>query len=164
MDTKPHNNSQKLSVEQLNAIDLLVLGKTDRETSIAVGVTRETVTRWRNENPYFAAELNRQRKEIWQSSHDRLRGLVHDSVDELQRAIKEGDTKAAIEVLKAVGIYGNVSIPSEPDNPELVVWAWANKWAEEELKKKDSGEIPLLCEYDKIELASKRMKELKKSL
>ena len=65
--TKSNNSSHedhgdKLSVEQLNAIDILVLGKTDQETATTVGVARETVNRWRNENPYFAAELNKQRK------------------------------------------------------------------------------------------------------
>ena len=30
-----------------------------------MGVVRETVTRWRNDNLYFAAELNKQRKLIW---------------------------------------------------------------------------------------------------
>ena len=68
--TEPHStahesHNNKLSVEQLNAIDVLVQGKTDQETAQAVGVTRETVNRWRNDNPHFAAELNKQRKLIW---------------------------------------------------------------------------------------------------
>ena len=68
--TESNNSSQKppgsnLSVEQLNAIDILVQGKTDQETAQSVGVVRETVTRWRNDNLYFAAELNKQRKLIW---------------------------------------------------------------------------------------------------
>ena len=35
--------SPKLSVEQLNAIDVLVQGRTDQETAETVGVARETV-------------------------------------------------------------------------------------------------------------------------
>ncbi len=35
----------KLTPEQLNAIDLLILGKTDREVSELCGVARETVTK-----------------------------------------------------------------------------------------------------------------------
>ena len=57
----------RLSVEQLNAIDVLVQGRTDQETAETVGVARETVTRWRNDNPHFAAQLNRQRRFIWDS-------------------------------------------------------------------------------------------------
>ena len=68
--------SPKLSVEQLNAIDILVQGRTDQETAETIGVARETVTRWRNDNPHFAAQLNRQRRLIWGNSHDRLRALA----------------------------------------------------------------------------------------
>ena len=32
-----------------------------------MGFARETVTRWRNDNPHFAAQLNRQRRFIWDS-------------------------------------------------------------------------------------------------
>jgi transposase len=42
-----------LTPEQLNAIDLLILGKTDREVSEIVGVRRETVTKW-HKNPFSA--------------------------------------------------------------------------------------------------------------
>lgn len=40
------SDAPKLTPEQLNAIDLLILGKTDKEVSEAIGVRRETVTRW----------------------------------------------------------------------------------------------------------------------
>ena len=48
--TKSNESSQisagsHLSVEQLNAIDVLVQGRTDQETAEVVGVAGETVTR-----------------------------------------------------------------------------------------------------------------------
>ena len=64
------------TVEQLNAIDHLVHGATDQETAEAVGVHRVTVTRWRNYDVVFQAELNRRRREVWQVSTDRLRALL----------------------------------------------------------------------------------------
>ena len=87
--TKSNESSQmsegsRLSVEQLNAIDVLVQGRTDQETAETVGVARETVTRWRNDNPHFTAELNRQRRLIWGDSHDRLRALAGKAVDTLE--------------------------------------------------------------------------------
>ncbi len=45
----------RLTPEQLNAIDLLILGKTDREVSEIVGVRRETITKW-HKNPFFTAD------------------------------------------------------------------------------------------------------------
>ena len=103
--TKSNESSQgtsgpRLSMEQLNAIDILVQGRTDQETAETVGVARETVTRWRNDNPHFTAELNRQRRLIWGDSHDRLRALASKAVDTLETSLDEGDSRVALEVIQ----------------------------------------------------------------
>ena len=67
---------RQLSIEQENAIDLLLQGKSDREVAEAVGVSRQTVTEWRNGNALFAAELNRRRREVWGGQTERLRQLI----------------------------------------------------------------------------------------
>jgi DNA-binding NarL/FixJ family response regulator len=54
------SDAPKLTPEQLNAVDLLILGKTDKEVSETIGVRRETVTRW-HKNAFFIAELNARR-------------------------------------------------------------------------------------------------------
>ena len=58
--TKPHKTSQHatLSIEQHNAIDLLILGHTDHAVAEQIGVARETICRWRNENPYWGSQSN----------------------------------------------------------------------------------------------------------
>ncbi len=134
----------KLSVEQLNAIDILVHGKTDQETAQVVGVARETVTRWRNDNPHFAAELNRQRRVVWGASHDKLRALVGKAVTTLEVALDAQDSKVAIEVLKAVGIYGQMDPPSGPEDAELVLWHWARELADVAIRKKAPSGNPTL--------------------
>lgn len=53
------DKSRQLSVQQLNAVELLILGKSDREVAEQVGVTRQTVSGWRLHDPFFQAELNR---------------------------------------------------------------------------------------------------------
>jgi hypothetical protein len=130
-------------MEQQNAIDLLVQGKADHEVAAAVGVARETVTRWRGENPYFVAELNRLRKALWGSAHERLRGLVHTAVDILEKALTDGDLKAAVELLKAVRLYGAVPAPSGLDDPELVLWQEAQAWALAEVQRQGPAVDPL---------------------
>lgn len=95
---------ETISIEQLNAIDLLVMGKTDREVAEAVGVSRQTVTSWRLYNPHFQAELNRRRKEIWGAAVDRFRSLLLKSLDTVERALDEGDAKTAVELLKMAGM------------------------------------------------------------
>ena len=148
--TKPNKSSQgpggsALSVEQLNAIDVLVQGRTYQETAETVGVARETVTRWRNDNPHFTAELNRQRRLIWSDSHDRLRALASKAVDTLETSLDEGDSRVAVEVLKAIGLYGQVQSPSGPEDAELVLWEEARKWAEIEFKKQRPSIDPLMA-------------------
>jgi hypothetical protein len=64
-----------LSVTQLTAIDALITGKTDAEAAEAAGVTRPTVTDWRNHHPVFMATLNERRSAPWSEAHDRLRAM-----------------------------------------------------------------------------------------
>ena len=155
----------RLSVEQLNAIDILVQGRTDQETAEVVGVARETVTRWRNDNPHFTAELNRQRRLIWGDSHDRLRALASKAVDTLETSLDEGDSRVAVEVLKAIGLYGQVRPPSGPEDAELVLWEEAREWAEMEFKKQRPSIDPLMAytlgEIEIPALALERMEELR---
>ena len=116
-----------LTPEQLNAIDLLILGKTDREVSELVGVARETVTKW-HKNPFFIAELNVKREELWADAKLRLRTLAHEAVNVLTNGLHSSDEKiaitAAVHILKTVGLYdgewkGSVRTPK---TPEEVVW------------------------------------------
>ena len=170
--TKSNKSSQEsqginLFVEQLNAIDILVNGKTDQETALAVGVVRETVTRWRNDNPHFAAQLNKQRKLIWGTNQDRLRSLTTKAVDTIETALDAGDSKAAVEVLKAVGLYGQVKPPSGPVDAELVLWEKAKEWALAEFNKKGPSLDPLLDilvhDTEVVRLTRQRMEELTKA-
>ena len=76
--TKPHKMSQYplLSIEQHNAIDLLILGDTDHAVAEQIGVARETICRWRNENPTSWPNSTDGAKDVWQTAQERLRGLV----------------------------------------------------------------------------------------
>ena len=60
-------------------------------------------------NDSNASQLNRQRRLIWGCSHDRLRALASRAVDTLDAALQNGDARAAVEMLKAVGLYGRFS-------------------------------------------------------
>lgn len=55
--TKP-DKTRQLSQEQMNAIEHLLQGRSDRAAAEAVGVSRQTVWEWRNRDPLFIAELN----------------------------------------------------------------------------------------------------------
>ena len=120
----------KQTPEQLNAIDLLILGKTDKDVSETIGVRRETVTRW-HKNAFFIAELNARREELWVESKLRLKAVVHEAVDVLTNGLHSSDEKiaitSAVHILKTVGIYGELNQGFGPDTPERAVWDQATK-------------------------------------
>jgi hypothetical protein len=111
-----------LSIEMENAIDCLILGKSDRETAEVVGVNRMTIWAWRHEHPVFMATLERRRAEVWRQPQERLRSLLSKAVENLAVAVEEGDLKASIEVLKAVGMYGDGMMNAiHEQNPEVII-------------------------------------------
>jgi hypothetical protein len=123
--TNGYKRRHGLSVEQENAIDLLVQGKVDREVADAVVVHRVTVTRWRNHDPFFQAELNRRRQELWSAAAERLRGLLLPALDAIEEvfAAASGATRwrMALDLLKLAGLDAARSLhlanvgPTEPE-------------------------------------------------
>src|SRR5215813_13837224 len=94
-----------LNVEQLNAIDLLVMGKTDQEVAEQIGKTRQTVCNWRLYHPVFQAELNRRRAAIWGAAADRLRGLLPKALDVITQELDgEQRLKVALALVKLVSV------------------------------------------------------------
>ena len=124
--TKPDKTRHSLSTEQLNAIDLLVTGKRDREVAEAIGVSRQTVCGWRQRNAHFQAELNRRRNEIWGASVDQLRSLLPQAVAVVARALESGEKElvAALKVLEMAGFTARTrdlsSIGVGSEDPEEI--------------------------------------------
>ncbi len=125
---KVDRTRQELSVEQQNAIDLLVMGKTDKETAESCGVSRQTVNDWRNNSPLFLAELNRRRAALWETDIDTLRSLVRDAIGVLADDLRGEDLKArraaAVHLLRAVGIYGASMEPKGETSANRIERDW----------------------------------------
>ncbi|MDN5363594.1 MAG: hypothetical protein PWQ91_655, partial [Eubacteriales bacterium] len=102
-------------------------------------VHRCTVTSWRLYNPYFQAELNRKRKEVWGAAVDRFRSLLMKALDTVEKALDEGDAKTAIELLRMAGLdmtrdggtLGTYLVGE--DDPEKIVEQLAEAKRREEL-------------------------------
>ena len=122
------NKTQQLSIEQENAIDLLIQGKSEKEVAEAVNVNRETLNQWRNHDAVFVAALNARRQEIWGSQSERLRALVKKAVDVLEGDLDSDERKlrqsAAIHLLKAVKVYGTPLYPHGLTDPEEIESEW----------------------------------------
>jgi Homeodomain-like domain len=114
--TNPDTSRPELTPQQAAAVDLLAVGRTITEVAEAVGVTRQTVSGWLNQDPVFEAAVNRRRQELWENVSDRLRALLPNALDVLKQALENGSVKAAVEVLKAAGLHG-LQRPSGPVDP-----------------------------------------------
>jgi hypothetical protein len=68
------------------------------------------------------AELERRRAEVWRQPQERLRSLLSKAVENLGQAVESGDLKVSIELLKAVGMYGDGTMNAigEQDPEKLI--------------------------------------------
>lgn len=90
MTTKSESIRRRgLSITQLNAIDLLVLGFTDGKVATMVGVCRSTVNEWKNHHELFKKELAERREDTWCSPRMKLKEMVASQI-----MLNEGDAQA----------------------------------------------------------------------
>ena len=112
-------NITKLKVKWPKAIELILQGKKDSEVAAALGITRETVNRWKNQDDDFIVALNVTRLKIWEKFYDRLRSLVTPAIDVLEKDIQEScSVRTSLEILKIVGLYGTIPHPDGPYTQE----------------------------------------------
>jgi tRNA A37 N6-isopentenylltransferase MiaA len=104
-----------LSIEQENAIDLLLSGKSDREVATLVGVHRMTVQKWRTQHPLFMATLAREREQLFSGANDRLRSMLGQALENIEGAIAAGEVRWSFELVKAVGLHGFLPPTGEMD-------------------------------------------------
>jgi hypothetical protein len=109
-----------LSVEQENAIDLLLTGKPDREVAEQTGVTRWTVQGWRTSHPLFMATLAQRRETLFSGAVDRMRSLLSKALDNITGAIESGDVSASFALVKATGLHGFCPPTGEMDVQKIV--------------------------------------------
>jgi len=167
--TKPHKTShpsayKPLTIEQQNAIEGLILGQSDRDVAAAVGVSRETVWHWRHEHPVFMATLERRRAEVWRVPQEQLRSLLGKAVANVAAAIEGGDLKASIEVLKAVGMYGNATMNAIHEQDPALLIAQA---AEQRVRREGISEDPthdMLLNMTKNPAYQRRLAEVTEEL
>jgi len=74
---------------------------------------------WLHHSPGFQAALNSRRQALWQSSTERLWGLLPKALEVSERELDgEAPLPAAVHGLRAVGLYGTVPAPQGPTEGE----------------------------------------------
>ena len=101
--------SEKLNKKQLDVMELLLIGESQRVAAERIGVAEETVSRWCNHNDAFEAELQRRRQDTWDASRDRLLSLSVKALDVLEEIVTapEGENaalRASLAIVKALGM------------------------------------------------------------
>lgn len=87
-----------LSAQQAQALEMLMAGQTVTETAAALGIARETVSRWRSKDPTFKAAYNDALKSSWEASRTRL---LEARVKAVNRLIELIDSENEAMALKA---------------------------------------------------------------
>ena len=163
------DKTRQLSIEQANALEHLLQGQSDRAVAEAVGAARQTIWEWRNHDPLFIAELNRQRSEMWGEARERLKSLANRALDVVELHLDSDDPKAALGaakyILQGTRLLGETDLPrSGPTTPEDVILEKLRSEARMELyaegKGRDPFKIDLFGIDDEVEdLANSRLKK-----
>jgi hypothetical protein len=144
------DKTRQLSIEQANALEHLLQGQSDRAVAEAVGVARQTIWTWRNDDPLFIAELNRQRSEMWTEARERLKSLANRALDVVELHLGSGDPKASLAaakyILQGTRLLGDTELPKGgPMTPEGVIMAELRADARRELAAKEG---PAMSRFD----------------
>lgn len=87
----------ELSAEQLQAIPLIIQGKTDAEVAEAIGKTRETVNRWRNHNEEFNEALDDARSSYFESQVAAVSARAQKAIAVLDGLLESEDEKIRLQ-------------------------------------------------------------------
>jgi hypothetical protein len=122
-----------VSVPQERAIVALAAGRSAIEAAVEAGVSRRTLHRWLREDAAFIAAYNAWRRDATQSARGRMMALTNDAVDSLAAAVRAGDGRLALQLLKSLGLAA--AEPEGPVDPQTVL-------RERELKRlKEESEL-----------------------
>lgn len=102
--------ADELSERQAQAVALALQGHNDSAIAERVGVTRQTVNYWRNQDPHFRWALAHERERLLESQRDKLGQLIEQALEILSKQLASGDpaTRAALAkyVLSLSGLRG----------------------------------------------------------
>jgi hypothetical protein len=113
--TAPVEETSDFSPPQAAALDALLSGKTATDAAAAAGVSRRTVYNWLHKDFRFQAALNRRHRDLRQAIGCRVEQMAADATDCVARAVRDGNVKAAMEILKSLRLLVPPTIGSDDE-------------------------------------------------
>lgn len=111
-----------LGVEQQTALELVLTGKSIAETARSAGVSRVAIYRWLKHDAAFQAAYKQWHDQLQESCRSRLQALTHKATDALEKALEAGDARAALQLLKGMGmIKERMPGPTDPEEVEKIL-------------------------------------------
>ena len=105
---KKDPDPEGLNEDQIRAIPLIIEGKTDAQVGEAIGKSRETINRWRNQNKDFIKELKKARDAYLDSQIMALSATARKAITVLENLLDSEDekirTRVAIHLLRATAL------------------------------------------------------------
>ena len=105
---KKDPDPEGLNEDQIRAIPLIIEGKTDAQVGEAIGKSRETINRWRNQNKDFIKELKKARDAYLDSQIIALSATARKAITVLENLLDSEDekirTRVAIHLLRATAL------------------------------------------------------------
>lgn len=112
----------QISTQQRRAIEAILVGKSMTEAAKAAGVNRSTLWRWLNRDPEFQAAFNSYRREAYDQLQSQTTGLASLAISAVEAALRGGDEKTGLAVLRGLGFLTGVRVdPPTDDLHELTM-------------------------------------------
>lgn len=109
----------ELEPKQVEALDLLLSGSSVTEAAAALGVARETVSRWRNSDPAFIAAYNAAIQSAWEATQSQLLTARGQAVKRLTELLDGDDQATALKAAVAL-VRLDLPRPKGDVDPEKV--------------------------------------------
>ena len=111
MDSNRYKHRRRqyaLTAPQRSAIDLILGGANDRQVAERLGVSRVTVTRWRNYDPQFQLALNNRRTQLWAEGTDAIRTVLPEALDTIREQLRISPNRGrlALDLIVRAGLLG----------------------------------------------------------
>ncbi|MBN3409956.1 carbon monoxide dehydrogenase [Clostridium botulinum] len=93
-------DNKELSQQQLKAIELLLKGTSINDIATITGVSRQTISTWKNKNEVFKAELDKSLQDLKSEVNNKILLNIEPLVDKLVRiALKSKSDKTSLDAI-----------------------------------------------------------------